>query len=376
LEIVIKEAGSKKEIREFVHFPRKLYKSCPYWVPQLDIDEFNLFDPLKNPAYEFCEVRLFLACKDGNLVGRIAGIINHKFIEKWQANYLRFGWLDFVDNREVSKALLDTVETWAIEKKMDGIHGPLGFTDLDPEGMLIEGFEELATIATIYNYPYYPDHLEDLGYNKDIDWLEYEIQIPKEVPEKIARIAHIVEQRQKLRVLRAKSKSQLRPYLMDMFSVLNSAYNDLYGFVPLNEKQIDRYIKQYVSYLNPEFLSLVLNEDERVVAFGLTLPSLSRAYQKAKGKLFPFGIFYMLYYLNYNKMTDLYLVAVRPDYQNKGVNALIFADLINFYIKHKYKTAESNPELESNSRVQALWRSFNRRQHKRRRCFLKEFKKL
>jgi GNAT superfamily N-acetyltransferase len=158
--------------------------------------------------------------------------------------------------------------------------------------------------------------------------------------------------------------------------VLNSAYNDLYGFVPLNEKQIDRYIKQYVSYLNPEFLSLVLNEDERVVAFGLTLPSLSRAYQKAKGKLFPFGIFYMLYYLNYNKMTDLYLVAVRPDYQNKGVNALIFADLINFYIKHKYKTAESNPELESNSRVQALWRSFNRRQHKRRRCFLKEFKKL
>ncbi len=372
MNIIIKEVKNKKELKKFVNFPYELYKDNKYWIPQLKRDEINLFRKEKNPAFDFCEVKLWLAYKNKNVVGRVAAIINNRFIEKWKDKYCRFGWIDFIDDENVSKALLATVENWAKEMGMEAVHGPLGFTDLDPEGMLIEGFNELGTIATIYNYPYYPKHLEKLGYSKDIDWVEYEIKVPQKVPEKIERIAKIVQKRNNLRVLRAKKIKELKPYMEEIFEVLNEAYKDLYGFVPLSKKQIQAYIKQYVSFANPKFISVILDANDKVAAFGITFPSLSKAFQKAKGKLFPFGFIHILKALKKTETIDLYLVAVRPDLQGKGVNSLIFNELIKIFINNKFIKAESNPELESNSKVQSQWKFFDRRQHKRRRCFIKK----
>ncbi len=371
MNILIKEVKSKRDLKKFISFPYKLYKGNKYWIPQLKKDEMNLFQKEKNPAYEFCDIELWLAYKNEKIVGRIAGIINYQFIEKWQDKYCRFGWIDFIDDENVSKALLNTVENWAKGNGMEAIHGPLGFTDLDPEGMLIEGFEELGTIATIYNYSYYKEHIKKLGYNKDADWVEYEIKVPDKVPEKIERIAKIVQKRNKLRIVRASKIKEMKPYLLDMFYVLNTAYENLYGFVPLNEKQIQTYIKQYISFANPKLISIILDENDKVAAFGLTFPSLSKSFQKANGKLFPFGFIHILKALKKNNLIDLYIVAVRPDLQGKGVNALLFSELIKIYIDNNFEKAESNPELETNSKVQAQWKFFDRRQHKRRRCFIK-----
>jgi len=371
MEILIKEVRNKRQLRSFVNFPGKLYKGNKYWIPQLSNDEMSLFDPVKNPAFEFCESRQWLAYKNGKIAGRIAGIINHEFIEKWNDGFCRFGWIDFIDDREVSKVLINEVEKWAEEKGLTAVHGPLGFTDLDPEGMLIEGFEELGTIATIYNYPYYPEHLKELGYEKDADWIEYEIKIPEAVPERIARIAEIVQKKNNLRIIHATKISQLKPYLYDIFEVLNNSYKDLYGFIPLSEKQIALYIKQYISLANPEYISLILDKNDRVAAFGLTFPSLSRAFQKAKGSLFPFGFIHILRALKKKDIIDLYLMGVRPELQGKGANALILSQLIESYIRNGIDRAESNPELETNNKVQDQWKSFDRRQHKRRRCFIK-----
>ena len=371
VNIVIKEVKSKKDLKKFVAFPYKLYKGNKYWIPQLKKDEMNLFMKEKNPAFEFCDVKLWLAYKNEKVVGRIAGIINNRFIEKWHDKYCRFGWIDFIDDENVSKSLLDTVENWAKENGMKAVHGPLGFTDLDPEGMLIEGFEELGTIATIYNYPYYPEYIRKLGYEKDADWIEFEIKIPDKVPEKIERIAKIIQKKNKLKVLHASKIEEVKPYLMDMFQVLNTAYEELYGFVPLSENQIQSYIKQYISFANPKFISIILDENDKVAAFGLTFPSLSKSFQKARGKLLPFGFIHILKALKKNNLIDLYLVAVRPDLQAKGVNSLLFNELIKIYVNHGFEKAESNPELESNIKVQAQWKFFDRRQHKRRRCFIK-----
>jgi hypothetical protein len=370
-EIVIKEVQTKKDLKKFVLFPSILYRGNIYWIPQLNKDEMNFFDKNKNPAYEFCDVKVWLAYQNGKLVGRIAGIINHAYNEKWQKKHCRFGWIDFVDIESVSKALLNTVENWAKKNDMHEIHGPLGFTDLDPEGMLIEGFEELSNIATIYNYPYYPIHLSKLGYEKDADWIEYEIIIPDKIPDKIERIAEIVLKKYNLRVLHASKIKEIKHYAIDVFELLNSAYENLYGFVPLNRKQIDLYINQYISMANPKLISLILDSNDKVAAFGLTFPSLSRAFQKAKGKLFPLGFFYIMDALKNEKTVDLYLMAVRPDLQDKGVNSLLFRELIQSYIDNKFEKAETNPELETNNRVQAQWKYFEQRQHKRRRCFIK-----
>jgi len=273
---------------------------------------------------------------------------------------------------QVSKALINEVEKWAEEKGLTAVHGPLGFTDLDPEGMLIEGFEELGTIATIYNYSYYPEHLKELGYVKDADWMEYEIKIPKAVPERIVRIAEIIQKKNNLRIIHATKISQLKPYLYDVFEVLNNSYKDLYGFIPLSEKQITLYIKQYISFANPEYISLILDKNDRVAAFGLTFPSLSKAFQKARGSLLPFGFIYILRALKKKDMIDLYLMGVRPELQGKGANALILSQLIESYIRNNIDRAESNPELETNIKVQDQWKFFDRRQHKKRRCFIKQ----
>jgi GNAT superfamily N-acetyltransferase len=371
MNIVIKEVKSRKDLKKFISFPNKLYKSNKYYIPQLHKDEMSLFDKAKNPAYEFCEVNLWLAYCNEKIVGRIAGIINNRYNEKWQKKICRFGWIDFIDDYSVSKALLEKVENWARGYGLNAVHGPLGFTDLDPEGMLIEGFEELGTIATIYNYSYYPEHLKKLGYQKDVDWVEFEINVPEKVPEKIERIAKVVQKRQKLRILHASKIKEIKPYYMEVFKLLNTSYNELYGFVPLSERQIEYYIAQYINFANPKLISIILDEKGKVAAFGLTFPSLSKAFQKANGKLFPFGFIYILKAMKKNDRVDLYLVAVRPDLQSKGVNSLLFKELIKIYIKNKFKKAESNPELETNLKVQAQWKYFDRRQHRRRRCFIK-----
>ncbi|MCK4448022.1 MAG: GNAT family N-acetyltransferase, partial [Candidatus Marinimicrobia bacterium] len=275
------------------------------------------------------------------------------------------------DDESVSKLLLDKVENWARENGMEAIQGPLGFTDLDYEGMLIEGFEELGTLATIYNYSYYPKHLEKYGYTKDIDWVEFEIKAPKEVPEKINRIANIALERSNLRVLKVKKSKDLLPYAKDMFNVLNVAYRDIFGFVPLTDKQVDLYVKQYFGFIRPEYISIVLDKNDRVAAFAITMPSLSKALQKSNGRLFPFGFIYILKAMKKNNLIDLYLIGVLPEYQGKGVNSILIKELAKIFISKKIAKTETNVELENNYKVQAQWKLFEKRQHKRRRCYIK-----
>lgn len=371
MEIAIKEVASSRDMKKFISFPYKLYAGSKYWVPPLRFDEMNTLRKDKNPAFDFCEAKYWLAHKDGKIAGRIAGIINTRYIEKWKNKYARFGWIDFVDDESVSKLLLDKVENWARENGMEAIQGPLGFTDLDYEGMLIEGFEELGTLATIYNYSYYPKHLEKYGYTKDIDWVEFEIKAPKEVPEKINRIANIALERSNLRVLKVKKSKDLLPYAKDMFNVLNVAYRDIFGFVPLTDKQVDLYVKQYFGFIRPEYISIVLDKNDRVAAFAITMPSLSKALQKSNGRLFPFGFIYILKAMKKNNLIDLYLIGVLPEYQGKGVNSILIKELAKIFISKKIAKAETNVELENNYKVQAQWKLFEKRQHKRRRCYIK-----
>ncbi len=372
MKVRIQEVSNNSSLKKFVAFPYSLYAGHKYWVPPMRLDELRTLRKDKNPAFEFCEAKYWLAWKDNRVAGRIAGIINHKFNQKVGKNYLRFGWIDFIDDEEVTRALFTALELWGQERNMRFSHGPLGFTDMDYEGMLVEGFEELGTLATIYNYPYYPSHLEKLGYRKDTDWLEYDLIPPQQIPEKISRIAEGIAERYHLRLLKVKKAKEILPYAHQIFEVLNSAYDQLYGFVPLTERQIDYYVKQYFGFIIPEYVPVVLNRDDKVVAFGITMPSMSRALQKSKGKLFPFGIIHLLKAMKNNPNVDLYLTAVRPDMQNKGVNAMLINEMNKIYVKNKISHVESNPELEENQKIQAQWRLISYRQHKRRRCYIKE----
>ena len=370
--IVIKEVTTLRELKHFVKFQYSLYEENKFWVPPLRSDEMKSLRKDKNPAFDFCDAKYWLAYKNEEIVGRIAGIINKKYNEKWNAKTARFGWFDFIDDKNVSSALLKAVENWAKENGMKTVHGPLGFTDMDGEGTLVEGFEEVSTLGAIYNFPYYPNHITNVGYEKDIDWLEYEVTMHWEVPEKIQRIAEIAIKRNNLKILKVKSSKEMLPYAREIFYVLNEAYKDLYGFVELSDKQIDMYVKQYFSFIIPEYLPVVLDENNKVAAFGITMPSLSAALQKNKGRLFPFGFIHILKAMKNNKKVDLYLTAVRPDMQNKGVNAVIIHEINKVFIKNKIEKVETNRELEENSKVQAQWRFFQNRQHKRRRCYKKE----
>jgi GNAT superfamily N-acetyltransferase len=349
-----------------------LYKGNKYWVPPLRGDEMKSLRKDKNPAFDFCDVKYWLAVRDGKIVGRIAGIINKKYNERWCAKTARFGWFDFIDEKEVSSSLLNAVEKWARENGMTSIHGPLGFTDMDGEGALVEGFDEVSTLGALYNYPYYPEHIENAGYTKDADWVEYQVTMSPEVNEKISRMAEIVLKRNSLKVLKVKKAKELFPYAKEVFHVLNEAYKDLYGFVELSDKQIDMYVKQYFGYIIPEYVPIVLDCKDRVVAFGITMPSLSRALQKNRGRLLPFGFIPVLRAMRNNKCADLYLTAVRPDMQNKGINAILMNEVNKVFVRDGVEKVETNRELEGNLKVQAQWKFFDRRQHKRRRCYKKK----
>lgn len=369
--VLIKEVKSKNDLHRFIDFPNRLYKGQKCYVPPLGTDVANVFNKNKNPAYEFCEARCWLAYKDNKVVGRIAGIINHAYIKKWRNKYMRFGWIDFERDEEIPAALLYTVEEWAREKGLDAVHGPLGFTNFDCAGMLVDGFDQLATSATIYNYPYYPALLEKIGYCKDVDWVEYKITVPEAETENLERITHIVERKLSLRILRPRKVKDLLLYSKDIFNLLNSTYADLYGMVPLTEKQVQYYTRKYLSFIRTDFVSLVTDKNGELVAFGITMPSLSRALQRAKGSLYPFGFLHILKALRKNDLVDLYLVAVHKDFQGKGVNSLLMHALTRSFIKNGITHAETNPELEQNTKVQSIWEHYEAVQHKRRRCYIK-----
>jgi GNAT superfamily N-acetyltransferase len=371
MDVQIKEVTNLKELKSFIRFPHGLYRGNPYWVPALTFDELNTLRRDKNPAFEYCEARYWLAYRRGRIVGRVATILNRRHVEKWKQPYLRFGWIDFIDDPAVSAALMQTVEAWAKETGMTAVHGPLGFTDLDREGMLVEGFDELATLATIYNYPYYPVHMEKLGYTKDTDWMEYEITVPPEPNETIARIADIALRRNKLKLLEVPNKKGLLLYAKELFQLLEDEYKHLYGVVPFTEKQVEVYIDQYFGFVTPDFVPIILDQSGRMVAFGVAIPSLSKALQKARGELFPFGFIYLLNALKKNDRADLYLVAVKKEYQGKGVNAILMNKMHGVLSKLGITKVESNPELETNQNVQGQWKYYEKRQHKRRRVFIK-----
>lgn len=370
--IEVREVRGKRGLHRFIAFPFRLYKGNPYWVPALRSDEMFTLRPDKNPAFEHCEARYFMAYKDGRPAGRVAGIINHKYAEIWGKKYARFGWLDFEDDPEVSAALLRAVEDWARSKGMEGIHGPMGFCDLDREGLLVEGFNELGTLATIYNHPYYPEHLEKLGYVKDADYVEFELTVPDEIPERIERITAEIMRRGQYRLVEAKKAKDLLPYAPGIFALINEAYEHLYGVVPLNEGQIAAFTKQYFPFVNPDLTKIILDKDGRIAAFGITMPSLSKALQKARGRLFPLGFVHILRALKHNDRLDLYLVAVRPELRNKAVNSILMTEINKAAIRHGLVKSESNPEWEENEQVQAQWKNYQARQHKRRRIYLKK----
>jgi GNAT superfamily N-acetyltransferase len=372
MDVQVREVSNNKELKSFIRFPFSLYRGSPCWVPYLNFDEVNTLRRDKNPAFEHCEARYWLAYRDGRAVGRIAAIINRLHIEKWGQRYMRFGWFDFIDDQAVSAALLKTVEGWAVEAGLTAVHGPLGFTDLDREGMLVEGYDELGTLATNYNHPYYVDHMAALGYSKDIDWVEFELKVPLEPNETIARIAEIALRRNKLTLLEAKNKKALLAYTHDLFEVLDEEFKHLYGVVPLTERQVNNYIKQYFGFVTPDFVPIVLDQNGRMAAFGVIMPSLSKALQKSGGELFPFGFIHLMRALKKNDRADLYLTAVRSEYQGKGVNAILMDRMQRVLKRLKITTVESNPELETNRNIQEQWKYYEKRQHKRRRCFIKQ----
>ena len=368
---------TKSDLKNFIRFQLDLYKGNDCFVPPHISDDLATLDPDKNPAFDFCDAAYFMAYRGGKPVGRIAGILNKQVNSKDATKDVRFGFIDFVDDPEVCRALLKAVEDWGRSMGMEQVVGPLGFTDLDHEGTLVEGFGELSTMATIYNYPYYPQYIEAAGYTKDSDWVEFLMEVPKEIPEKYNRIADIVKQKFGLRVLKYKSRSKIKKeYGHALFHLINDAYKDLYQYSPLTERQIEYYIDIYLGLLDLELVTLVVDREDQLVGVGISMPSMSRALQKSGGKLLPFGWFHLLKGLKgKNDRVDLLLVAVKPEYQNKGANALLFQDLIPYYNKKGYKYAESNPELETNGKVQGQWEYFSHRQHRRRRSYRKSIKR-
>lgn len=365
----------KKELLKFVHYPiDNLYKNNKYYVPALVLDEVGTLTPEQNPAFDFCESVYYMAYKDGKPVGRIAGIINNAVNEKMGEKDLRFGFVDFIDDKEVSSKLFEAVEKWGKARGMKRMVGPLGFTDMDPEGLLVEGYDQVGTMATIYNYPYYVDHIEALGFKKDNDWVEFKIYVPNAIPEKHQRISDIISRKYELQTIKYTSaKKIVRDYGQAIFNLVNEAYMDLYGYSPLTPKQIDHYIKMYVPILRLENVSLIIDKNRELVGVGIALPSMSKALINGRGRMFPTGwLQYLKALKGRNNVVDLMLVAIKPEYQSKGVNALLFTDLIPYFIKNGYEYAESNPELEENQKVQSQWQYFRTEQHKRRRAYIKD----
>lgn len=369
----IKEVNTRKELKAFVHFPNALYKNNPVYVPQIESMDLDTLTPEKNHAFEVCESKYWLAYDEkGTVVGRVAGIINRKYNEKTGRKICRFGWIDFIDDRNVSKALIDTIERYAKEKGMDTINGPMGFLEFDPAGVLVEGFDKLPTPYGKYNAPYYEKHLTELGYAKDADYVEYLIKVPEVIPDRYERMAQLVSVKNGLHQADFHNRAELHPYLDGLFRCLNSAYAALHGFSDLSEGQCEDLKKQFLTNINVDYVSIVLDADKQVVGFGVALPSLAKAMQKAKGSLFPFGWLHMLKALKHNDTIDLLLIAIDEKYKNKGVNAMIFHKFAQGITKNGIKFIESTRELEDNTSVQNLWRYLEHDLTKRARTYIKQ----
>ena len=372
MAVEIRRVETNSQLKAFVRFASDLYKDNPYYVPALVLDDLNTLRRDKNPAFEFCEAEYWTAWQDGKMVGRIAGIINPRYIEKWGHKYARFGWIDFIEDFEVAKALVQTVETWARSKGMEGIHGPLGFTDLDREGMLVEGFSEVATMATIYNHPYYPEYMERLGYAKDVDWIEFQIRTPKEIPEKVLRVNELISRRTGYRIYDWKDKKEMKErFGRQVFELVDEAYADLYGTTPLSERQVQFYIDNYLGWIDRRFTKVLVDKEDKLAGFAISMPSLSQALIKNRGELFPFGFVSLLRALKNPNTIDMLLVAVRKECVATGVLALLMNALSKSAIESGVEYAESNPELETNTAVHGIWKDYPKRQHKRRRVYLK-----
>lgn len=374
MKLEIREISTKRELKQFVKFQNILYKDHPCYIPTLESDDLNTLNWAKNPAFDFCDVIYFMAYRDNKPVGRIAGIINNIVNSKEGKLRARFGFVDFVDDAQVADALFAAVVNWARERGMTQLHGPLGFSDMDPEGMLVEGFDQLGTMVTIYNHPYYMAHLERMGFAKDADWVEFKIAIPAEVPDKYNRMAQLIAQKHNLRVVKCTSRKEtMDKYGTKLFELVNLAYNDLYGYSPLTGKQIKHYVDLYLPMLKLNNLTLIEDQSGELIAMSVAMPSIAKALQKSGGKLFPFGFIHLLRALKgRNDVAELLLIAIKPEYQNKGLISMIFSDIIPVFNKNGYKYAESNPELELNTKVQNQWQLLEREQHKRRRIYLKE----
>ena len=365
---------TKSNLKKYTKFGIDLYKGNDYYVPPLIMDDVETLSPDKNPAFDYCKAKSWMAYRDGKPLGRITGIINTVVNERTGKRDLRFGFLDFIDDKEVVDALFDALAEWGRSQGLTSMVGPMGFSDMDHEGMLTEGFEELGTMATIYNYPYYPQHMERMGVHKDAEWVEYRMTVPDKIPEKMLRVAEIVKKKYGVRTIKYTSAKKIKEeYGMALFELINEAYDQLYGYSPLSQRQIEYYIDIYLPILRLENVCLIVDSNDKLIGVGISIPSMSRALQKGRGRLLPTGWIHLLKAMYmHNDVVDLLLVAIKPEYQSKGVNALLFADLLPVYIKNGYRWAESNPELADNENVQLQWQYFERRQHRRRAAFRKD----
>ncbi|NMA22202.1 MAG: GNAT family N-acetyltransferase [Spirochaetales bacterium] len=367
----IQPVTTKREWKAFYAFPDILYADNPYYVPAIKMDEKGMFDPKKNPALEYVETIAYLAYRDGKVVGRIAALINHKLNGMKERKYIRFNRWDVIDDFAVSKALFEAIIAWGQERGMENMIGPIGFSDLDKQGLLVEGFDQMSMIITLYNHPYYADHLEALGFAKDVDWLEYKVFVPKEIDPRVERISTIAQKRHGYRLLEFTHKKQVIPYAIDMFHMYNESFSDLYGFCPLTDAQIDQAVDQFFALVSLDYIYVVVDAEDKVIGFGIMAPSFSDAIKRSKGQIFPFGILRLLKAMRHHTVLDMYLIAVKPEYFGRGVAAVIMNEGIKQAIANGVEYAETGPELEHNDNVRTLWAGFKTEQHKRRRCYIK-----
>jgi GNAT superfamily N-acetyltransferase len=372
--VEIKEVTTKKDLKKWVEFPNVLYKGVKAYVPFLTIDEIGTFTKEENPAHEYCDTKLLLAYKDGKIVGRIGGIINHAANKKWEQNRIRFTRFDFVDDFEVSKALFDEIVKWGKEKGYSQIIGPIGFHDMDHEGMLIEGFDELNMSITFYNHPYYIEHMQKLGLEKDIDWVEFQLKVPEKVNPKLERLNEFLSKRLDYEIVRYNDVKVLEKDAYKAFKVIDEAFSVLYGTVPLTDEVIEKTIKDNIPLMNLKYITSIKDKEGELIGFAVLVPSIAKALKKSNGKIFPFGLFRMLKALRgKNDTLEMFFVAIKPEHQSKGIPVILINEMIKVCIENGIKYCETGPELETNKNVQSMWRNFDDvRQHKRRRCWIKE----
>ncbi|MDY3344572.1 GNAT family N-acetyltransferase [Riemerella anatipestifer] len=367
--IIVKKVTNDKELQDFIKFPNKLYKENSNYVPPLNNDEKNIWNAKENPALSYSDAEQYLAYRNGEVVGRIALIVNYKEEKELGIKKLRFGWLDFIDDIEVSKALMDKAIEVAKSKDIPKIEGPMGFTNLDKAGMLVMGFDKLATMIGIYNFDYYPTHLEQLGLEKEKEWVEFEIDFPEQLPEKITKFSGLIKEKYKLKVLRFNHKKEILPLVEPMFKLLDETYKNLSTYTPISDEQIKTYKEKYFGFIDKDYIICIADEHNDLIAFAITMPSYSRALQKAKGRLFPFGWWHFLQASKKNDRANFYLIGIRPDYQRRGVTSIIFEEIYKVFKKKGVRFLETNPELEENKNIQLLWQDYNPVNHKRRRTY-------